>query len=330
MTALDDLPPEQRAVLELVLKRGRSYDEIAGLLSVDRARVRQRALAGFDALGPDTDVAPERRALITDYLLGQLPAGLSEQVAQRLAQEPADRAWARVIASELRPVASAPLPEIPTGAALDEPEERQPEAPDHPADAPASPAGAADMFSATAPRSSRLGGAILLGLGALAVVVVVVLVLVLTSGSSHGPTTTTGVAQTPTGTATTPTGTGTTGTTPKGLATVRLTPPSSSSKAQGVAEAFLQTGKIYLAVVAINLAPNSHNYYAVWLSNSPSDSRLIGFSPPVTSNGRLQAAGNLTASDSHYKKLLLTLETNIHPKQPGTTVLSGAFNLQSS
>ena len=132
MTPLDDLPAEQRAVLELVLKRGRTYDEIAALLSIDRAGVRQRALTGLDALGPSTSVPPERRALITDYLLGQLPERVSEQVAQRLATEASDRAWARVIASELSPVAATPLPRIPTGADLQDAElqEAEPEGPE--------------------------------------------------------------------------------------------------------------------------------------------------------------------------------------------------------
>ena len=54
MASLDHLPADQRAVLELVLQRGRNYDQIATLLSVDRAGVRQRALSAFDALAPDT------------------------------------------------------------------------------------------------------------------------------------------------------------------------------------------------------------------------------------------------------------------------------------
>ena len=37
MSSLDSLPGDQRAVLQLVLSRGRSYDEIAQLLSIDRA-----------------------------------------------------------------------------------------------------------------------------------------------------------------------------------------------------------------------------------------------------------------------------------------------------
>ena len=60
MASLDTLPPDQRAVLQLVLQRGRSYDDIAKLLSIDRAAVRERALRALDALGPQTRVAAER------------------------------------------------------------------------------------------------------------------------------------------------------------------------------------------------------------------------------------------------------------------------------
>ena len=84
MGALDNLPPDQRAVLQMVLQRGHSYDEIAELLSIDRAAVRQRAL---DALrrthAGDRPAGPER-ALVTDYLLGQLPDRVAEQVTAYL------------------------------------------------------------------------------------------------------------------------------------------------------------------------------------------------------------------------------------------------------
>jgi hypothetical protein len=113
MASIESLPPDQRAVLELVLRRGRSYDEIAQLLSIDRAGVRQRALSALDALGPEAGVPAERRALITDYLLSALPPRVTEQVRERLAESPGERAWARVIAAELEPIAARPLPEIP-------------------------------------------------------------------------------------------------------------------------------------------------------------------------------------------------------------------------
>src|ERR1700759_2645733 len=99
------LSPDQRAVIDLVLRRGRSYDDIARLLAIDRAAVRARALAAFDEIGPDTGLAPESRALITDYLLGQLPDRVAEQTRERLAEAPYERAWARVLASQLEPIA---------------------------------------------------------------------------------------------------------------------------------------------------------------------------------------------------------------------------------
>jgi Sigma-70, region 4 len=113
MASLDSLPADQRAVLQLVLQRGRTYDEIARLLSIDRAAVRARALAALDALGPQTRVGPERRALITDYLLGQLPHRVRDTTRDRLAESASERAWARVLSAELAPIASGPLPDIP-------------------------------------------------------------------------------------------------------------------------------------------------------------------------------------------------------------------------
>ncbi len=102
MASLDSLPADQRAVLQLVLQRGRTYDEIAEMLSIDRAGVRERALSALDALGPQTGVPAERRALITDYLLGQLPARRQPSTTrERLGESPSERAWARVVASEL-------------------------------------------------------------------------------------------------------------------------------------------------------------------------------------------------------------------------------------
>ncbi|MDQ6834720.1 MAG: zf-HC2 domain-containing protein, partial [Actinomycetota bacterium] len=117
MASLDNLPADQRAVLQLVLQRDRGYDEIARLLSMDRAAVRERALNAFDALGPQTGVGDQRRALITDYLLGQLPPAVAREVRDHLGESPSERAWARVLASELGPLTSRSLPEIPVESA---------------------------------------------------------------------------------------------------------------------------------------------------------------------------------------------------------------------
>lgn len=51
---LDRLPPDQRAVLSLVLERGRSYSEVADMLAIPESAVRERAHAALDALAEDS------------------------------------------------------------------------------------------------------------------------------------------------------------------------------------------------------------------------------------------------------------------------------------
>src|ERR1700761_8724804 len=127
MPSLDNLPGDQRAVLEMVLVRGRSYDEIARLLSLDRGKVRERAQIALDTIGPHTEVAPEHQHRIGDYLLGQLPEGEGAEVRDLLADSPSDRAWARVVASELTPLTGdRPLPEIPVQRSAPREPEAQP------------------------------------------------------------------------------------------------------------------------------------------------------------------------------------------------------------
>ena len=336
MASLETLPPDQRAVLELVLRRGRSYDQIAELLSIDRAGVRERALAALDALGPRTGVAPERRALITDYLLGALPRRVADDVRDHLAGSPSERAWARVVASELAPVASGPLPEIPVDAGPrdEEPEPVAAEPADQEESEPERPARRtrerpAPRSKPAGERTSRTGGALLLAAGA-AVVIAIVLVLVLSGGSSKKPASAASAGTHSTGSSTSArTGaTGASGTTPQVVAQINLNPPSGGA-AKGIAEVLREQGKTGIAIVAQGLTPNTKkppNAYAVWLYNSPTDSRILGFvNPGVGSNGRLQTAGGLPTNASHFQKLLVTLETQSNPKSPGTIILEGAL-----
>src|SRR5437660_9228917 len=99
MSSLDSLPGDQRAVLSLVLSRGRSYEQIAQALKMDRSAVRERAQGALRALGPQTALASEHQHQVADYLLGQLSDPDAQQVRELLARSPADRAWARVVSS---------------------------------------------------------------------------------------------------------------------------------------------------------------------------------------------------------------------------------------
>jgi len=344
MASLDSLPPDQRAVLDLVLQRGRSYDDIARLLTIDRAGVRARALAAFDGIGPDTGLAPEARALITDYLLGQLPPRVAEETRDRLAVSPYERAWARVLASELEPVASKPLPEIPDGTARTKaPAGGAAPAPEPEPGPPETEPGPRKPERTRLPRpsdrpSSRLGGVIFLVVGAIVVAAVVaVLIVILSSGSSstHGTGASAAAgsgAQTQSSTtAATGGGTSTTSTTTaKIIGQINLNPPSGVGAAKGVAF-LVQAGPVLGVIIeATGLAPNAHNAYAVWLSNTPADSTRVGFvNQAVGENGKLQTGGPLPANASRFKELLLTLETQNSPKAPGPTVLQGTLRLAS-
>src|SRR5436190_2930847 len=117
MSPVDTLDATQRAVLQLVLKQDKGYDEIAELLGIEVSPVRGRAHAALDALGPSTTgLTAGRRGDIADYLLGQQSAEDRAATRRELAESAGARAWARSVAGELRPLAGDGLPEIPDGA----------------------------------------------------------------------------------------------------------------------------------------------------------------------------------------------------------------------
>ncbi len=342
MDSLDTLPPDQRAVLDLVLQRGRGYDDIARLLAIDRAAVRARALAAFDAIGPETGIAPESRALITDYLLGQLPERVAEQTREHLATSPYERAWARVLASELGQVASQPLPEIPDGsrvAARAAEPSRYTEERDSGAARTTGPGSTASGERGRRPPrlsdrpSSRLGGAILLVVGALIVIIVVViLTIVLSSGGStkHSSSASASSRGSPVGTSST-SSTSTTTSKAQVVAQSNLNAPGGSNQTKGVAFVVKEGSAYGIVIEAAHVPPNNHNAYAAWLYNSPTDAYRIGFvSPAVGNSGQLQVGSGLPTNAGHFKQLLLTAETQSNPKSPGRIVLQGPFSLTSA
>jgi hypothetical protein len=105
------LKPDQRAMLQLLLERGQSYDDLASVLGVENGEVRERARAALTELGgsdPDADVG------LTDYLLGQAdPIGRADAV-RHLQSDPETLALAEKIAAQLQLLApDAALPELP-------------------------------------------------------------------------------------------------------------------------------------------------------------------------------------------------------------------------
>jgi hypothetical protein len=160
-----------------------------------------------------------------------------------------------------------------------------------------------------------------------AIIVAIVLIASSGGGSKH---TTTSAASTPTSTTgSTGTSTGTT-TRPQVVRAINLTSPQApTTKTAGVADVLKQGNTEGIAIVAQHVPPNTkHDAYAVWLYNSPTDSKILGFvNPGVGANGKLSTAGGLPVNAGHFKQLIVALETQGNPKQPGRIILQGPLGL---
>jgi hypothetical protein len=328
MATLEDLPADQRALLSLVLVQGHSYDEIAARLSIDRPAVRDRARVALERIGPRTDVPETWRALLTDYLLGQLPAGVVGSVRERISRPGPERDWVSGVAAQLAPLSDGRLARLPALAGSDD---------------------ATGPAAARAPRSrpvSRRGGTALLALGGLLVVsglAVGLVALVWGLGGSNGgpaststPAATTHKLATPFSSPPAPgspsIGTGPTTPTTVVLDRLALLPPRPVARARraGIAEVVRTAGRTGIVIVAQGLAPNTRrNAYAVWLTDAAGASAFLGFvSQLVSGNGRLTAGGAMPRHASRYSRVLLTLETQNKPKLPGLIVLQGDLSLR--
>ncbi len=148
MSRLDDLPPDQRAVLLLLVQQGKSHAEIADMLAIPESAVRERAHAALAALTKDTSSAS-----------ATTPAG------------PAITASADDMPRGQASGTSSPLP--PPRARRPPPAPRQPSA-----------ARSDTLSLSQTARARRRAGALLLGAIVVAIVVVVI-VLSSGGGSTH-------------------------------------------------------------------------------------------------------------------------------------------------
>jgi hypothetical protein len=322
MSRLDELPPDQRAALSLLLGQRKTYAQVATLLAIEERAVHDRAHAALALLAPRQarGLDAERREEVGDYLLGQ-QSSMSERLATRAylgRSEPA-RQWARAISDELAPLTLEPLPEIPVGAAAVAADGGEATAAS-PAPTPATAVGAAQPQSAPeqslAERlpSSRVGGALLLA--AIAAAVIVAVVLITGGGGSHaskGPSRSSAAAKTTSG--------------PSIAQRLTLTSPTPGSKMVGVMDILVEGSRRAFFIDAENLPESKGFFYALWLYNSPTSHRPLSASPPVGSSHRLQGGALLPSDAGSYHTVLLTRETSRTPAQPGPVVLSGAFSL---
>lgn len=302
MAAFDSLPADQRAVLQLLLKQGKSYDELSTLLRIEPDAVRDRARDAIDALGPDdAAVDHDRRDEIADFLLGQQGASQRAATREYLEGSAPGRAWARSVAGVLAPVAPDAIPEIPADKeevseafeALEARTERRKEV----------------------AKSSKTGGILILV--GLAVALTFALVLLISGGDDDGD-------EERAGTSTSAT---TAGGNTSVLRTATLTPPSGASRERaGIALVLRQGKQTGLLIQAAGLAPTSQRAaYGLWLRR-PGKQQFLGYiNAGVAQDGVLRSVAGLTVPIAEYRQMLLTRETQENPRSPGTIALQGAL-----
>lgn len=115
MATFDQLSAEQRAIIELVLRQGKTYAELAEMLDMPEDRVRELARDSLSELAPVTsaDVDAEWRGQLADYILGQQAGPEATATRGHLRRSEPARAWTRSLLDSLDQLYPNGLPEIP-------------------------------------------------------------------------------------------------------------------------------------------------------------------------------------------------------------------------
>jgi hypothetical protein len=313
MASLDSLTDEQRAVLQLLLRQGKSYDDIAALLRSEPSKIRARARGAVAAVGPDpSGIESERRDEVADYLLGQQTASQRAATREYLEGSAAGRTWGRAAAAALAPLGGDSLPDVPAereevAEAFDALDRRA-------------------ARRAEVKRSSQLGTKLLLG--GVGVIVGIAIILALKLGDGDGDANTAATSTTSTPTATTPANLQTTPTGDKFqiVAQGTLAPPQgvkSGAKGQVAIVRFPDNNQFRFALTATGLpASRKGAAYGIWLYTSDDKKQFLGFPDTnVGSDGKLQTVSDLSPETPAYGAVLLTRETADKPTKPGPVVL---------
>jgi hypothetical protein len=292
MATMDQLSDEQRAIIELILQQGQSYDQLADSLGMPESRVRELAREALVRLAPITAkrVEEDWRGQLADYVLGQQSGPESTATRGHLRRSEAARSWARSLLDSLDGLYGDGLPTIPDG----ERGRAKGRAP-----APAKPPG-----DARPRRLAPVGDAVrrrrLLTAGGVLAVILLGLLLwpigLLTGGDDDegGSEQASGQEQ------------------------------AGSRAPAGIAIALGQGNQRVLRVDAANLPPTQQRQaYEVWLYNSPRDARSIG-AQITDQQGRFQGAGALPDDYRRFRFIDVSAEpVDRNRAHSGNSVLRG-------
>jgi Sigma-70, region 4 len=300
MATFDQLSDEQRAIVELVLRQGKSYDELSDMLGLPETRVRELARDALVDLAPLTarGVEEDWRGQLADYVLGQQAGPEATATRGHLRRSEAARSWTRSLLDALEQLyPNGDMPAVPDG----ERGSRR------------AAAAAAAGTGAGGPPNVGLRR-LLVAAAALVLILLVVLVWpvgVLTGGDDEEP------SQASTGSG--------------GQQSTDGGPINTSM--QGEAVIARQGGQEQIIVTATGLEPSTRNTaYQVYLSNSEDDRRSLGASP-TDENGVLQAGTPLPDDFRDYEFIDLASVTvagtgDNQRFEDGPTVLRGLIELR--
>jgi hypothetical protein len=307
LATFDQLSDEQRAIVELVLKQGKSYGELSDMLGLPETRVRELARDALVDLAPITarGVEEDWRGQLADYVLGQQAGPEATATRGHLRRSETARSWTRSLLDALEQLyPNGDVPAIPDG---ERSSRRAAAAAPGPGGAPRalSPEGAAAV------RRRQLIAAA--GVGVLILVAVLVWPgKVLTGGDDDEPSqASTGSQQQGGGGGEGPISTGT----------------------EGQAIIARQQGATQILVTATGLEPSTQNTaYQVYLANSESDRRSLG-ATVTDQQGNLQAGAELPENFEDYRFIDLASVTvsgrgQDQPFEEGPTVLRGLLELR--
>ena len=333
MATFDQLPAEQRAILELVIQRRQSYGDLADMLGMSTARVRQLAREALVELSSRSAarVDEDWRGQVADYLLGQQTGPEGTATRGHLKRSEPARLWALSLLDSLDHLYDErDLPVIPEGEAPPvrrERERREPEPPRERERAPRRereprrerpslrglgglgerPARPLSADAETVIRRRRIAGAAAAATALLFILLIwpVGLLTGDDDGDSGDSSSTSADTQ------------------PRVLGQLLLR-PQSGEKGVGIALITENDGERSLLVQARGLKPTKEGQaYEVWLFNSQDDAVSMG-AQLTDRQGNYQGAGRLPENYEDFQYLDISRETvDQNAAHSGDSVLRG-------
>jgi hypothetical protein len=332
MATFDQLAADQRAIIELVLRQGRSYEEIGEMLDLPPSRVRELARDALAELAPFTAefVDPQWRGQLADYVLGQQTGPEAQATRGHLRRSEPARIWAYSLLDALDDFyADTDRPDIPVGEAggalrargrdadAEAASNGEPLTAPLAAAARRAPRGLQTGLSAAA-RAALLRRRVVAGVAGAAVLALLIFGAVAIFGGDG--------KKTPAA-STTPAAAG------QGqgqvVAQSVLAPVGKGNTGQGVAIVY-QTGKQSLLVLRAKLPPTTgSNKYVIWLYNN--EQQLAPIAADVTDKqGNFQGAQTLPSGWQNFRFVDVTLQpTTGKAVRHGRSVLRGALTAPS-